>query len=157
MADVHRRPLGRIALLLPGGVALLLGLDAGLLLLGLPAPLRWSRLPDVHGVLMVLGFVGTVVALERAVALRRTWGYLAPAGFGVGALLLVSAAPAPAGGGVLVLGAAALSRCICRCGVVNPPAPSLSRPAAACWRSARPCCPWAAYRCRSCCHGWPGS
>jgi hypothetical protein len=40
MADVHRRPLGRIALLLPGGVALLLGLDAGLLLLGLPAPLR---------------------------------------------------------------------------------------------------------------------
>jgi len=105
---VHRRPLGRIALLLPGGVALLLGLDAGLLLLGLPAPLRWSRLPDVHGVVMVLGFVGTVVALERAVALRRTWGYLAPAGFGVGALLLVSAAPAPVGGGVLVLGAAAL-------------------------------------------------
>ena len=108
MADVHRRPLGRIALLLPGGVALLLGLDAGLLLLGLPAPLRWSRLPDVHGMVMVLGFVGTVVALERAVALRRTWGYLAPAGFGVGALLLVSAAPAPVGGGVLVLGAAAL-------------------------------------------------
>ena len=105
---LHRRPLGRIALLLPGGVALLLGLDAGLLLLGLPAPLRWSRLPDVHGMVMVLGFVGTVVALERAVALRRTWGYLAPAGFGVGALLLVSAAPAPVGGGVLVLGAAAL-------------------------------------------------
>lgn len=108
MADLHRRPLGRTALLLPGGLALLLGLDAGLLLLGLPAPLRWSRLPDVHGVLMVLGFVGTVVALERAVALRRTWGYLAPAGFGAGALLLVSAAPAPIGSSVLVLGAATL-------------------------------------------------
>lgn len=108
MADTHRRTVGRIALLLLGGVALLLGLDAGLLLLGLSAPLHWSRLPDVHGVLMVLGFVGTVVALERAVALRRTWGYLAPAGFGAGALLLVSVAPAPIGGSVLVLGAAAL-------------------------------------------------
>ena len=68
----------------------------------------------MHGVLMVLGFVGTVVAmgravaLERAVALRRAWRYLAPAGFGLGALLLVSVAPAPVGGGVLALGAAAL-------------------------------------------------
>ncbi|MGJ3560863.1 hypothetical protein ACR6C2_30315 [Streptomyces sp. INA 01156] len=63
-------------LLLPAGLALLAGLDAALLLLGLPAPVTADRLPEVHGVLMVLGFVGTLIALERAVALGRPWGPL---------------------------------------------------------------------------------
>jgi hypothetical protein len=103
-----RLPMGRLALLLPGGVALLAGLDASLLLLGLPAPLRAERLPSVHGVLLVLGFVGTLVALERAVALRRPWGYLAPAGLGVGGLLLLAPLPLAIGEAVLVVGAAAL-------------------------------------------------
>jgi hypothetical protein len=95
----------RAAFLLPGGVALLAGLDAALVLLGLPAPLRPERLPQVHGVLLVLGFVGTMVALERAVALHRSWGYVAPAGLGAGALLLLSPLPLPVGGCALVLGA----------------------------------------------------
>jgi hypothetical protein len=103
------RLLGRLLLLLPGGVALLAGLDAALILLGLPAPLRWDRLPQVHGMLLVLGFVGTLVALERAVALNRPWGLLAPAGLGVGALLLLSPLPLTAGGGSLVVGSAALA------------------------------------------------
>jgi len=63
-------PRGRLALLLGGGVAMLLGLDAGLLLLGLPAPVTIERLPEVHGQLMLIGFLGTVIALERAVAPR---------------------------------------------------------------------------------------
>jgi len=42
---------------------------------------------------MVLGFVGTVIALERAVALRRAAGFAAPALLGVGGLLVTSAAP----------------------------------------------------------------
>lgn len=94
-------------LLLPGGLALLAGLDGALLLLGLPAlpslpPLLTAdRLPQVHGPLLVLGFVGTVVALERAVALRRWWGFAAPAGLGVGAILLLTPAPLPAGQAVL--------------------------------------------------------
>jgi hypothetical protein len=95
-------------LLLPGGLALLGGLDAALMLLGLPAPVRLERLPDVHGMLLVLGFVGTLVALERAVALGRLWGYLAPAGLGMGGLLLLSPAPLVAGKWSLVAGAAAL-------------------------------------------------
>lgn len=81
-SGVRARPLGRMLLLLPGGVALLAGLDAALVLLGLPAPLRVERLPQVHGVLLVLGFVGTLVALERAVALGRAWGLAAPASLG---------------------------------------------------------------------------
>jgi hypothetical protein len=100
--------LRRLPFLLPGGVALLAGLDAAMMLLGLPAPVSASRLPDVHGMLLVLGFVGTLISLERAVALGRRPGYLAPGLLGAGALLLVSPAPLWAGRGLLLAGAAAL-------------------------------------------------
>lgn len=100
--------LRRLPFLLPGGVALLAGLDAALMLIGLPAPVSAERLPDVHGMLLVLGFVGTLISLERAVALARPAGYLAPGLLGAGALLLVSPAPLPIGRGLLVAGATAL-------------------------------------------------
>ncbi len=64
-------------------------MDAGLTLAGAPAPLGNPRVSLVHGPLMVLGFLGTVVSMERAVALRAAWAYLAPAGTGAGALALV--------------------------------------------------------------------
>ncbi len=99
----------RLVFLVPGAVALLAGLDAALLLLGLWAPIRSDRLPEVHGIVMVLGFVGTLISLERAIALGRLWGYLAPAGLGAGALLLVSPAPVAVGHTALVVGAAALT------------------------------------------------
>jgi hypothetical protein len=106
VAPAARTP--RTVLLLPAGLALLAGLDAALLLLGLPAPVTADRLPQVHGVLLVLGFVGTLIALERAVALRRPAGFLAPAGLGLGGLLLLSPAPLPVGTAVQLGGAAAL-------------------------------------------------
>lgn len=98
----------RLILLLPGGFALLLGLDAALLLLGLPAPLTTERLPDIHGVLLVLGFVGTLVAAERAVALRRWWGFSAPIALGAGAIALVSPAPLEVGKGLFLTGTIAM-------------------------------------------------
>ncbi len=98
----------RAAFLLPAVLALLGGLDAALMLHGLQAPLTVDRLPDVHGMLLVLGFVGTVVALERAVALRHPAGFAAPAAFGVGGLLLISPAPLVAGRVALCLGALAM-------------------------------------------------
>ncbi|HEX6247961.1 MAG TPA: hypothetical protein VFZ64_08840 [Nocardioidaceae bacterium] len=100
--------LRRLPFLVPGGVALLAGLDAALLLIGLPAPVSAARLPDVHGMLLVLGFVGTLISLERAVALGRAWGYLAPGLLGLGALLLLSPAPLEAGQSLLLTGSAAL-------------------------------------------------
>ena len=83
----------RAFFLLPAGLCLLAGLNGALLLLGLPAPLRADRLEQVHGPLMVLGFVGTVIALERAVALRALLGYLAPVLLGGGGLLTLTPAP----------------------------------------------------------------
>ena len=77
-----RRPAGRAVLVVPAALAMLAGLDAGLDLLGLWAPVTADRLADSHGLLMVLGFVGSLVALERAVALRHPIGYGAPVGRG---------------------------------------------------------------------------
>jgi hypothetical protein len=42
---------------------------------------------------MVSGFFGTVISLERAVAIARRWAYLGPLCAGLGALLLIVGAP----------------------------------------------------------------
>ena len=103
-------PLARLPFLLPGGLALLLGIDAGLQLLGLPAVPVSQRLPDSHGPLLVLGFVGTLIALERAVALRRRAGFAAPGLLGVGGLLLVvTPVPLRVGQALLVAGSTAMA------------------------------------------------
>lgn len=71
------RRLWRLPLLAGGALALILGIGGGLQRLGwdVPAPLS---LAELHGPLMVGGFLGTVIALERAVAFGRFWVYLAP-------------------------------------------------------------------------------
>jgi hypothetical protein len=101
-------PLRRAVLLLPAGLALLAGLDAALMLLGLPAPVTLRRLPEVHGMLLVAGFVGTLICLERAVALRRRPGYVAPGLLGLGAVLLLTPVPLRIGQVTQLLGAAGL-------------------------------------------------
>lgn len=72
-----------------GGVCLLAGLDAALLAVGVWAPVRAEHLPGIHGMVMVLGFMGTLICLERAQALGRAWGYLAPGLLGAGGIMLV--------------------------------------------------------------------
>jgi len=107
-ARTAHRTGGRLVFLALGGFALLAGLDGALLLLGLPAPVVVARLADVHGPLMVFGFVGTVVVLERAVAVRRGWAFLAPGLLGLGALALVSPLPLAVGQLALVAGSTVL-------------------------------------------------
>jgi hypothetical protein len=94
--------------LVPAGLALLAGLDAALMLLGVPAPVRLERLPDAHGMLLVFGFLATLISLERSVALGSRAGFAAPALLGVGSLLLVTPAPLAVGKAVSLLGAVAL-------------------------------------------------
>ena len=64
----------RLPLLAMGMIALLTGLWAGLLRLGWDLPLLRPTFPALHGPLMVSGFLGTLIGLERAVALRETLG-----------------------------------------------------------------------------------
>ena len=98
-------PPVRLVVLALALAAVLAGLDAALLRLGVAAPVRSESLADQHGVLMVYGFLGTAIALERAVALqagvrRAPWAYAAPAAGGLGALLVLlqaTALPMPHG------------------------------------------------------------
>jgi hypothetical protein len=96
-------------LLLAAALALACGLYAGLLLLRvLPTPAFAGRLPYVHGMLLVFGFVATLIALERAIALGRVVGFAAPALLGAGGPLLVSPMPSVVGKAALLAGATAL-------------------------------------------------
>ncbi|MGE5476360.1 MAG: hypothetical protein ACM3Q1_06875, partial [Bacteroidales bacterium] len=92
----------RLPLLLAGAVSLLAGLAAGEARLGFALPLSFVHL---HGPLMVCGFFGTVIALERAVALGRPWAFAAPFATGGGGLLLLAGAES-SGAIMLTLGSA---------------------------------------------------
>ncbi|BBO22156.1 MAG: hypothetical protein HKUEN07_12260 [Rhodocyclaceae bacterium] len=106
MADV--RPPWRVPLLILGFASLIVGVGAGLLRLGWSVPQPAAALAAFHGPLMVSGFFGTVISLERAVALARRWAYLGPLAAGAGGLaLILGAAPALAQV-LLALGSAGL-------------------------------------------------
>jgi hypothetical protein len=82
-------PRWRLPLLVLGFVALAFGVAGGLARLtpSLAAPgqaIAW------HGALMVSAFFGTVISLERAVAIGRLWAYAAPFAAGVGGVLVVA-------------------------------------------------------------------
>jgi hypothetical protein len=84
--------------------ALVAGLWSGLARLGIVLPGGVPRLAEFHGALMISGFLGTVISLERAVALGRWWAYLAPAMSAVGAFLLLAAGPSFAVGAFFLAG-----------------------------------------------------
>ena len=103
-------PPARLPLLALGFLALVLGAGAGLARLGWPVPALAAAAAGLHGPLMVCGFFGVVIALERAVAVGHAWSYLGPllAALGVLSLLLGQAAAAPwlfLGGSAVLLAA----------------------------------------------------
>ncbi len=87
------RPAARLPLLVLGMLSLVGGVLAGL------ARLDWSMPPVAasaagwHGMLMISAFLGTVISLERAVAVGRVWAYLAPACAGIAGVALLAGAP----------------------------------------------------------------
>jgi hypothetical protein len=84
-------------------LSLLAGLWGALGRLGFGFPPPGPHAIVFHGPLMVSGFLGTLVALERAVGLGRPWGLAAPLAAGAGALSLV-VAPGTLGLAALALG-----------------------------------------------------
>jgi len=100
-------PRWRYPLLVIGFVCLASGISGGLLRVGigwLPAP---EAAPALHGVLMASGFFGTVISLERAVALAKLWAYGAPLAAGLGGLALLAGMPGP-GFALMAMGALVL-------------------------------------------------
>jgi hypothetical protein len=91
--QVRLIPLLALAIL-----ALLVALWAGLLRLGWLLP-SFPNLASAHGPLMVSGFLGVLIPLERAVAIRQKWMFAVPVAAGAGWIALLFA---PAIGGVLL-------------------------------------------------------
>ncbi len=75
-----RARAGRIPLLIIGIATLATAAWGGLLRMGVVLPVSGSAANWItfHGPLMVCGFLGTVIALERAVGLQKLWTYAAP-------------------------------------------------------------------------------
>jgi hypothetical protein len=98
----------RIPFMAAALVALVAGVWAGLLRMGWDLQPRSVGLLADHGPLMVAGFLGTVIGLERAVALRARWGYLGPAITGLGVVVLLAGGPGSAAPLLMSAGSAVL-------------------------------------------------
>jgi len=93
MSDL--RPAARLPMLVMGMLCLLGGVLAGLARLDWNMPAVAGSAAGWHGALMISAFLGTVISLERAVALGRAWAYLAPVAAGIGGIALLAGAPPP--------------------------------------------------------------
>lgn len=83
-------PLWRVPVLVAAMLGLVSGVLAGLARLGWPVAPPSPEAAAQHGALMICGFFGTVIALERAVALSTAWAYGGAAACGLGGLALAS-------------------------------------------------------------------
>lgn len=110
---IRRRYWQRVPLMVMAALALLGGLWAGLIRLGWLLPPLTLQLPAQHGPLMVSGFLGTLISLERAVALSQNQNgrrrfYLAPLLAGLGGVTLFLMLPPAVPRGLSTLGALGL-------------------------------------------------
>ncbi len=90
------------------GVSLMAALWAGLMRLGWALPALPPAAPPNHGPLIVSGFLGTLIGLERAVALKRPWAWGAPLCAGLGGLAVLLGLPVHLGHALAAAGAAFL-------------------------------------------------
>lgn len=97
---------GRALLFAAAAATLLAGMTAGLQRLGFDLAMNMANgeLALIHGPLMVCGFFGTVIGLERAVALNKNWSFSAPLFSSAGALGLIAGLPTQPMIGLLLLG-----------------------------------------------------
>ncbi len=102
-------PLLRLPLLLLGLLALVIGVLAGLARLMVDVPAIAAAQAGAHGAFMIAAFLGTVISLERAVALARTWSYLAPLCAGLGGLMLALGQPTIVAQALFIIAGAAAS------------------------------------------------
>lgn len=105
----YLRPAVALALALAVATALLTGLAGGLVRAGLalPASTAWLG-PAVaaHALLMICAFMGTVIGIERAVAVRHPLAFAGPLASGGAGIAQLAGAPAAA---ALLVAAASLA------------------------------------------------
>lgn len=91
MSGFLSRRTGRAPFMLAALVMAVLAGWGGLVRTGWTWP--GGDLPGEHGPLMILGFLGTVIGMERAVSLDRAWAFAAPIAAALGGVLWLSSAP----------------------------------------------------------------
>jgi hypothetical protein len=89
-AQSERGIPARLLLIVPAVLSLVCGVLAGLGRLGLPVPAFSYTLVAQHGPLMVGGVFGTLICLERAVAVGGRFSMVAPLASCVGAIALLA-------------------------------------------------------------------
>ncbi len=99
---VHAPIIGAVIFILFAALWAALG-RIGWRLPPLPVPLLGQ-----HGALMISGFLGTLVSLERAVTLQKRWAYAVPIVSALGAIGLFSGLPSEIGRGLIALAALGL-------------------------------------------------
>ncbi|HET6528417.1 MAG TPA: hypothetical protein VFG39_06670, partial [Balneolaceae bacterium] len=78
-----------VGLLAFAALGLLCGLFAGLVRLGWVIEGGSPISPLIHGPLMINGFLGTLISLERAAALEKRWAFGAPISMAAGTVFLL--------------------------------------------------------------------
>ncbi len=96
----------RIAVALVAVSALVLGVWMGLMRIGwmIGSP----PAPGTHGPILVLGFLGTVIGMERAVAIGRSWAWMTPILSGASVITMLTGAPTELTGALLLIAGAVL-------------------------------------------------
>ncbi len=97
-------PKSRLVLIAFAGFSLFAGLWAGTVRLGWDLPVPMRLLPSFHGPLMVVGFLGTLIGLERAAAMGRAWPYGVPLFTAAGVLSLLAGFPFQVGAALVTIG-----------------------------------------------------
>ncbi|CAO4139054.1 hypothetical protein [Methylorubrum aminovorans] len=111
----------RLSLLACASATLAAGLWAGLARIGWDLP-RGAALADLHGPLLVSGVFGTLIALERAVALGRAWAFLGPVASVAGTAALLAGLPPDAASWGYVLSAVGLCAALVQTVYLQPAA-----------------------------------
>lgn len=80
-----------VSLLFFAAIGLITGLYSGLLRIGFLSDMAPRQIsPIAHGPLMINGFLGTLIGLERAAALEKKWAYFAPVLMAASTIFLLS-------------------------------------------------------------------
>lgn len=96
-----------VGLLFLAAIGLLAGLYAGLIRLGFLPDTEHVVSPLAHGPLMINGFLGTLIGLERAAALDKKWAFIGPIFMAVSTVFLLTGFQAP-GKWSLIIGSVGL-------------------------------------------------
>lgn len=110
------------------GVSLLAALWAALVRVGWTLPDLPVPIAAQHGALMIAGFLGTLISLERAVALAASlqtekegrWSYVVPLLSGLGAILLLLGLPKEIGRSLIALSGLGLTLIFARIYQIHP-------------------------------------